>query len=165
MKSGLVRRSRIAAAVLGVLTTLGFVGLSAVVPGTAAARCAGSVEVRNNLVIDQSGQKEEVVAERPINATCNGNNIYQGLMDSKWAGWRPTVWISENPGGPWIAYRGTYDNISKSYTHHDLDKNSQFQMILCIDKDGLNICGMGEDWGWSDDGTIYNGAIAISHGF
>ena len=165
VKRGPVRRSRAVVAAVSVLTTLAFAGLSAVAPGTAAARCAGSTAVRNNLVIDQSGKKVEVVAEKPVDGTCNGNNTYQGVVHSKWPGWRPTVWISEYPGDKWVPYRGTYDNVAHTYTYKDPDKNSSSRMILCIDKDGLDICGWGENWGWSDEGAIYNGAYGTNHGY
>ncbi|WP_367133438.1 hypothetical protein [Saccharothrix sp. HUAS TT1] len=156
---------RTAATILGLSTAVAFIGSSVVLPGTAAARCAGSTSVRSSLVIDQNGGKVEVAAEKPVSGTCNGNNVYQGTAVSQWPSWRPTVWISEYPGAEWVAHRGSYDNPSFTYTHHDSDKNSSSRMILCIDKDGLDICGWGNDWGWSDEGAIYNGAFGHNHGY
>ncbi|MFE9744043.1 hypothetical protein ACFYOT_03975 [Saccharothrix saharensis] len=158
---GFITRSRVGAAVVGVLTAVVFTGFSAVVPGTAAAQCADGVETRLNLVAFENGQKVEVAAERPKPGTCNGNNVYQGMVDSKRAGWRPSVWIIDGQGEP-HGYFGTYDNVGTPFIHYDVDYDRQFEMWLCIDDGHKHYCGVGQlaeessDWDFEPFSTTVN---------
>jgi hypothetical protein len=150
-----LRRLLTTASILGVLAPLGFVALSATVPGVAAARCAGSTEIRSTLVVGGV----EVVAEKPLSGTCNGNNTYQGEFAAKISGWRASVWIQNN--GVWTPYRGGFDVSGHPYKY--ADNNSNSYMSLCIDDGAFAYCGWGTSWVYSAyyDHTFYG----VNYGF
>ncbi|ACU37019.1 hypothetical protein KCV87_04440 [Actinosynnema pretiosum subsp. pretiosum] len=140
-------------ATAGVLTAL-----AVVAPAVASARCGGASEIRSTLVVDGA----VVLAERPVPGTCNGNGYYQGQVQSKVDGWRPSVWVHD--GTSWTGHFGDYDGTSANYSYTDEDSTSR--MHFCLDwKDIAVYCGWGTEWSQNNAGIYYHGDYGVNHGF
>lgn len=152
------RRRRLAASFLtiGLLAATLFAVDSLALPSPAEARCNGvSNPIRSNFIWGY-----ERVSETPSGGTCNGNNIYTGVIkDERADGYCGSVWFKE-AGLPWIRPSGGrvcgVGNTS-SFQWYDQNGNSYVYEQFCVEhiNGDIVVCG----WG-----STVNG-YGVNHGY
>ena len=151
------RRHRLAARLLaiGLLAATLYTADSLALPSPAEARCTGV----NNPVYSWFAQVPGSVSasETPAAGTCNGNNIYTGVLkDEKTDGWCARVRFRET-GLPWITYGEVCGNGNTDrFEYHDQHlNNSRAYQQFCLYREtnpDQFFCG----WGNEPDGFATN---------
>ena len=152
------RRRRLAASLLavGLLAATLFAVDSLVLPSPAEARCMGE----GNPVYSWFSYGGGVVAsETPVAGTCNGNNVYTGVLkDTRADGYCVSVWFNDAGQGWYQAPGGQvcgYGNTS-TFQWSDRNGNSTVYEQFCIEpvtaQGDLVACG----WGSNRDGFATN---------
>lgn len=157
------RRRRLAASFLaiGLLAAMLFAVDSLTLPSPAEARCKGV----NNPVTSWFAYERIVrVTDTPVSGTCNGNNVYVGVLkDERADGYCVSVWFKE-AGRDWMLPEPAGAGIvcgagnTSQFEWHDINGNSTVYQQFCIDKASnhqIVACGWGNiigdyatNWGY-----------------
>jgi hypothetical protein len=157
------RRRRLAASFLtiGLLAATLFTVDSMTFPGSAEARCTGvNNPVRSNFIYGGV----ERVSETPRAGTCNGNDIYTGVLkDERQDGYCVSVWFHitgqgwflPDPGGAGIVCGA---GNTSTFEWDDTNNNHQAYQRFCIQRaSNMEIVACG--WGNQINGQ------GLNHGF
>jgi hypothetical protein len=117
-------------------------------PSPAEARCTGVNNPVTSWFAWNGGS--ERVSETPRAGTCDGNNIYTGVLkDARADGYCVSVWFKETGIG-WTQPNGGYvcgvGNTS-TFQWVDGNGNSTVYQQFCIESPNVTICGWGNNTG------------------
>jgi hypothetical protein len=139
------RRHRLVARFLaiGLLTATLYTVDSLALPSPAEARCMGQGNPVHSWFAYGGGK---AASETPGHGTCNGNDIYSGVLkDERADGLCPSVWFND-AGQGWFQAPGGYvcgyGNTS-SFQWNDRNNNSTVYERLCLENEDTFVCGWG----------------------
>jgi len=154
------RRRRLVARFLaiGLLAAMLFTADSLTSPSPAEARCNGE---GNPVTSTFSYGGHTRVSETPVSGTCNGNDLYRGVLKDAYPdGYCVSVWF-EIPGQGWfLPFGGNVcgSGNTSTFEWNDTNDNHQSYQRFCIDKatnHEIVACGWGS----------VIGAKGLNHGF
>jgi hypothetical protein len=157
------RRHRLAARFLaiGLLAATLYAVDSLASPSPAEARCTGiNQPVKSTFIVGG----RTVASETPLSGTCNGNQLYQGVLrDESADGYCVAVQFKET-GIDWtypVGYVCGNDNTA-SFEWRDRNSNSYVYQRFCI----LPLSGGAYTCGWGTGvGTYQNSPYGVNQGF
>jgi hypothetical protein len=156
------RRRRLAASFLaiGLLAATLFTVDSLTFPSPAEARCNG---VGNPVTSTFIYGGHTRVAETPVSGTCNGNNLYRGVLKDTYPD-PYCVSVEFYDAGWWyeLGYVCGSGN-SSSFSWQDINGNSRVYQQFCLYREGVFVaCGWGSD---VDDPGVAGDGYGVNHGF
>jgi len=132
-------------------------------PSPAEARCDGV----NNPIWSNFVWGYLRASETPSAGTCNGNNVYTGVLkDERADGYCVSVWF-KGEGYPWVSPSGGRvcgAGNTSTFQWIDRNENSYVYERFCVEESStgnIPICG----WGNQPPGNLNDSPYGVNHGF